>query len=217
MPPTEPGTLLPLYVHPATDPQSWRHATAAAGATDLTVVVRHDGDDPAVAGALSLLAAAGIATLGHVDLRFATRPVAALRTAVAGWARCPVVGIFLDQAPTSPYSIGPVALTVRAARRAGLPVVLNPAGVPDPLYRQLDSRVCTFEGPWDEYRAWSGEGSRPGDGHLVHSVPPAELPQARALLRRRRAGFGLVTDRTPPQPYDGVPSWLADAAGAVTT
>jgi hypothetical protein len=217
MTPTEPRTLMPLYVHPAIDPQSWRDAIAAGDATDLTVVVRHDGDDPAVAGALSQLAAAGVAALGHVNLRFATRSVTDLAAAVAEWARCPVVGIFLDQAPTSPYSIGPVALTVRAARRAGLPVVLHPAAPPDPLYRQLDASICTFEGSWEQYRAWSGDGGRPGDGHLVHSVPPAALPDARSLLRQRRAGFGLVTDRTPPEPYGGVPIWLAGAAATVTT
>lgn len=214
MTPTDIPTLLPLYVHPAVDPAAWRHA-AAAGA-HLTVVVRHDGDDPAVAGVLSQLAAAGVATLGYVDTRFATRPVADLQAAVARWARCPVSGIFLDQTPTSPFSIGPVALAVRTARRGGLSVVLNPGTVPDPLYRELGARVCTFEGPWQRYRDWSGHGSQPGDGHLVHSVPPECVAEARALLRQRRAGFGLVSDRAAPDPYADVPAWLVGTDSPVT-
>jgi hypothetical protein len=215
MTPIESHTLLPLYVHPQVDPAAWRHAAAAVG-EHLTVVVRDDGDDPAVAGALSQLAAAGVATLGHVDAQFATRPVADLQEAVARWARCPVSGIFLDQTPTSPFSIGPVALAVRAARRGGLSVVLNPGTATDPLYRELGARVCTFEGTWQRYRDWSGHGSRPGDGHLVHSVPPESMAEAQALLRQRRAGFGLVTDRTPPEPYAGAPAWLVNAGSPVT-
>ncbi len=169
-----------------------------------------------MAGALSRLAAAGVTALGRVDARFATRPVADLRGAVAGWARCPVSGVFLDQTPTSPFSIGPVALAVRAARRVGLQVVLNPATVPDPLYRVLGAQLCTFEGTWEQYRDWSGHGTQPGDGHLVHSVPPERTGEAHALLRQRRAGFGLVTDLTPPEPYAGAPAWLAGAGSAVT-
>lgn len=210
---TEPHTLLPLYVHPEVDPAAWQAAAAAGG--DLTVVVREDGDDPAVAGVLSQLAAAGVSVIGHVDAQFATRPVTELQAEVARWARCPVSGIFLDQVPTSPFSIGPVALAVRAARRAGLPVVLNPAAATDPLYRELGARVCTFEGPWEHYRDWSGHGSQPGDGHLVHSVPPECLTRARSLMRQRRAGFGLATDRTPPQAYAGAPAWLVGAGDAV--
>jgi hypothetical protein len=208
------GILLPLYVHPKVDPTAWR--TAAAAGRDLTVVVREDGDDPAVAGVLSELAAAGVSVLGYVDARFSTRAVEELRAEVSRWARCPVSGIFLDHTPTSPFSIGPVALMVRAARRVGLPVVLNAAAAPDPLYRELGAQVCTFDGPWEHYRSWCGEGSRPGDGHLVHSVPSGSLAEAWALLHQRRAGFGLVTDRTPPDPYAGAPAWLAQAGSPVT-
>ena len=124
-------------------------------------------------------------------------------------------GIFLDQAPTSPFCLGPVALAIRVARRAGLTtVVLNPGVPTDPLYRDLGVPICTFEGSWLEYRRWSGEGSLPGDGHLVHSVPAESLVEAETQLRERYAGWGLVTDRTPPHPYAGLPSWLPVLAAA---
>jgi spherulation-specific family 4 protein len=199
--------LLPLYAHPAVEPGAWQ--AAAAGGGDLTVVA--DGpDDPELAEAVSRLAKAGVATLGRVDTAFATRPVADLLDEVERWASCAVAGVFLDQAPTSPFCLGPVALAIRVARRAGLfTVVLNPGVPTDPLYRELGVPICTFEGPWTEYRRWSGEGSQPGDGHLVHSVPAGAMRATQALLAERGAGWGLVTDRTTPHPYAGTPSWLS--------
>ncbi len=195
--------LLPLYVDPSRDPAAWR-AAAELGRT-ATVVV--DAPGPPTAA----LARAGVRVLARVDLDFATRPVDELESQVRRWARDPatgVRGVFLDQAPTSPFSFGPVARAARAARRAGLATVVLHPGVPtDRLYRRLQLPVCTFEGSWEEYQRWDGAGSFPGDGHLVHSVPAAGLAGAWALLRER-AGWGLVTDRCPPAPYAGAPGWL---------
>jgi hypothetical protein len=196
--------LLPLCVDPAAEPAAGR--AAAGRPSELTVVVPGpDCADPA-----GCLARTGTTVLGRVDVGFAIRPVADLLDDVQRWAGLPVEGVFLDRTPTSPFCVGPVALAIRAARRAGLStVVLNPGVPTDPLYRELGVPICTFEGSWADYRRWSGEGSRPGDGHLVHSVPAGSLPAAQALLRERRAGWGLVTDREPPAPYAGLPGWLA--------
>ncbi|MPZ28486.1 MAG: hypothetical protein GEV12_19305 [Micromonosporaceae bacterium] len=202
--------LLPLYVDPVTDPTAWRVAAGLAGR--LSVVMSGEPLLPDLADAAARLTKAGVTVLGRVDAGFAARPVADLLDDVEGWAGHPVSGVFLDQTPTSPFSLGPVALAVRVARRAGLSTVVLNAGVPtDPHYRELATPVCTFEGPWADYRRWSGDGSRPGDGHLVHSVPGGELPAAWARLRERGAGWGLVTDRAPPAPYAGLPSWLPPA------
>jgi hypothetical protein len=201
--PASTPALLPLYVHPTVDPAAWR---AAAGYRQALAVVV---DDPELTDPVAALTKAGVTTLGRVDTGFATRPVADLLDDVARWASSPVCGVFLDQAPTSPFSLGPVALATRVARRAGLSTVFLNPGVPtDPHYRNLGATICTFEGSWAEYRRWSGEGSQPGDGHLVHSVPAAALEAARALLRERAAGWGLATDRRPPAPYAGLPAWL---------
>jgi hypothetical protein len=202
-------TLLPLFAHPQEDPTAWRAAVAAAAT--LIVVVRDPDSDPVVAAATAELAGAGAVALGHVDTVFATRPVPDLLAEVRRWAGLRAAGVFLDRVPTSPFSIGPVALATRAARRAGLQVVLNPAAPADRLYRELGTAVCSFEGPWRDYQRWTGQGAQPGDGHLVHSVPRQAHRQAWALLRERAAGFGLVTERTAPNPYGGAPAWLIES------
>jgi hypothetical protein len=206
--------LLPLYVHPADDPASW-HAAARLG-RDATVVVNVDGGpgrrpDPAYADSIGRLAAAGVPLLGYVDLGHAARPLAEVLADVCGWGAYPVGGVFLDRAPADPFGAGPVALALRLARRAGLPAAtLNPGEAADPLYRRLGARMCAFEGPWAEYVRWDGAGSRPGDGHLVYGVPPAEVPLAHRLAANRGAGFGLVTERTAGEAYRGLPAWCAD-------
>lgn len=203
--------LLPLYQHPAVDPAAW--AVAGSGGRGVTVAVDGSFRDPAFVAALRELRAGGVTVLGRVDAGFAARPVADLFDEVAGWAGYPVDGVLLDQAPTSPFSLGPVAMAIRLAHRSGLPrVVLNPGLPPDPRYRGLGAAVCAFHGSWWEYQRWDADGARPGDGHLVHSVPPEEFDAAWELLRQRGAGFGLVTDRTPPEPYAGLPSWLSEPA-----
>jgi hypothetical protein len=120
---------------------------------------------------------------------------------VEAWRSDGVSGLFLDRAPTGRRGVGPVALTMRLAARRGLHrVVLNPGGPPDPLYRELGARICTFDGPWSDYRCWPGDGDHLGDGHLVHGVPTTLLTAARRLMGRRGAGFGLATDATPTPP-----------------
>jgi len=154
--------------------------------------------------------------LGYVDLGYAARPVADILTDVRRWHRYPVEGIFFDQAPTSPFGMGPVALAVRLARRSGLPAaVLNPGVPTDARYRDLGVALCTYEGHWSDYQRWSAEGTEPGDGHLVYGVPAAQLPAAESLFAVRKAGFGLLTDLDLPLPYAALPTPLRPTDHAV--
>ena len=137
-------------------------------------------------------------SLGHVDLDWGSRSLADVLADVDAWRQDGVEGLFLDRAPAGSGGVGPVALTVRLAARRGLHrVVLNPGVPTHPLYRDLGVRICTFEGPWEAYQSWDGDGSRPGDGHIVYGVPAPLLTAARRLLGRRGAGFGLATDAGP--------------------
>ena len=137
-------------------------------------------------------------SLGRVDLDWGSRSLADVLADVDVWRDDGVEGLFLDRAPAGSSSVGSVALVVRLAARRGLHrVVLNPGVPTHPLYRDLGTRICTFEGPWSAYQNWDGNGVRPGDGHLVHGVPAALLTAARRLMGRRGAGFGLATDAGP--------------------
>lgn len=173
------------------------------------------GRDPVYTAAMSRLAGAGVRLLGRVDLAYGTRPLRDLIADADRWAGYPVHGVYLDRAPATPYAVGTVARAVKAARRAGLAeVVLNPGVVPDPIYRGLHLPMCVFDGTWLEYQHWSAEGARPGDGHLVHDVPPWDLDRAAQLQLERGAGFGVVTDLGPPDPFADLPAWCGLPAKA---
>ncbi|BCB87561.1 spherulation-specific family 4 protein [Phytohabitans suffuscus] len=133
--------------------------------------------------------------LVKIDLEYGERPLADVLDAVRRRAAQPHGGIFLDRAPSDLAGLGGVALTVRVARRAGFElVVLNPGQPVDPAYRALGTAICVFDGDWAEYQRWSGEGAAPGDGHLVHGVPPAQTQTARKMMEWRGAGFGVVAE-----------------------
>jgi hypothetical protein len=210
--------LYPLSAHPQEHPESWAEAAARGPGTIAVVNIDNApvgapsaGPNGDIAGAIRSLAAAGVRPVGHVSLGYATRPIVDILGEIAKWSMLPVAGLFFDHAPAGPYQIGPVVASVRAARRAGLGlVVLNP-GVPvDSVYRRLEATICTFEGSWAEYRDWSAAETAPGDGHLVFGVPRGEWGAARALIIARGAGLMLVTDRTTP--YSGFPDPVAVAA-----
>ncbi len=222
-------TLLPLFTHPTAAPATW--ATVATLGPAATVVLDiadgpGSGLDPGWTAATERLAGAGVRMLGYVDLALGTRPVRDVRAQVRRWTGYPVQGIFFDQAPTSPYLIGPVAVAIGTARRADLGrLVLNPGQPTDRLYRDLGAQLCVFEGPWSALRPSALDAARsvdelvgdpqPGDGYLVYGVPAAERASAEALLASRGAGLALVTDGVPPLPYAALPSWYAPHLAAV--
>lgn len=204
-------TLLPLRAHPLARPHAWEIVRLHGAKFSVVVDVDRgpgNGRDPSYTTAIARLADAGVRLLGYVDVVYGTRPPSKVLDDINRWAGYPVQGVFLDRTPATPYAIGPVAVALRSAHRAGLPdVVLNPGVVPDPGYRDLGAPLCVFDGDWLEYRHWEGEGAQPGDGHLVHTVPAWDLDQAARLQLERGAGFGVVTDLPPPDPYVDLPAW----------
>jgi hypothetical protein len=212
-----PTSLIPLFGHPDDDPRSWR-AARGSGAGTMAIVGMSVAAARAIPPAqrvprvsvpaplrtprwislctgIERLLADGALPLGYVSLDYAIRPLSDLLAEIGRWTALPVQGVFLDHAPAGPYQIGPVIQAVRAARRGGLTtVVLNPGCATDPLYRRLGVTICTFEGSWGEYRAWSGDGSAPGDGHLIYGVPADDVAAARTEATRRRAGVALVSE-----------------------
>src|SRR5688572_16906959 len=196
--------LLSLHQHPFTHPEAWDTIeVAGVGSIILLNIAAGPGSglDPTWTTATQRLVRAGAGLIGYVDLAFGARAIEQVKAELGRWAGYPVRGIFFDQAPTSPYSIGPVATAVRAARRIGFDTLLvNPGRPTDSIYRGLGAVLCTFAGTWDEYRVGTPEGVRHGDAHLVYAVPAGQMRAAHEMMRARGARFGLATTEASMHP-----------------
>jgi hypothetical protein len=196
--------MVALSATPNDDPVSWTAAEALGAQATAVVYVpprqaaeEVDGRLAALAHGVARLVGTGVEVLAHVSLLYGTRPAAEVAGEIACWSALPISGVFLDHSPAGEYHISAAVAAIRAARRWGLDRVVLNAGVPvDPAYRRLAATICTFMGPWPAYLEWSGEGSQPGDAHLVFAVPAQHWGTARALMAVRQAGLTLVTDRT---------------------
>jgi hypothetical protein len=191
--------VLSLFADPLADPAGWDAAAGYRGPLIVVVDVAHgpgSGRHPLFTQAIGRLAEAGRTVLGYVDLAAGTRPPREVRGEVGRWAGYQVNGVFFDAAPTSPFSIGPVAMAVRAARRAGLgPLMLKPVGRPDPLYRVLDATICaplpwTPAGQWPQSPLISGRTPpRPPAEPAAHRRPePADAVAAGSAGTSRTSG-----------------------------
>ena len=186
-----PAPAVVPYVHPADDPALWRALLELGSAPAFVVVNVHDGPgiapDAAYAQIIPSLLAAGVPLDGYVDTGYGTVPVDVAVEQVHRWrSRYGVSGVFLDQVVSAPT----VALTELCARLRGLGVertVLNPGTVTAPEVMALGEAVCTYEGPWADYRTLRPRRHGPADPrvtHLVHSVQPGDVESVVAQATR---------------------------------
>ncbi|MCX5386952.1 spherulation-specific family 4 protein [Streptomyces sp. NBC_00083] len=212
--------LVPLYVHPAEDPDAWRRLAEAAA--DLYGVVLNAADgpgefpDPAFTGPVEALRAAGVRVLGYVDLDYGARPAdAVVRDIERHRAWYGADGFFLDRAPADRTGLPFVRRVARAARRAGgTSLVLNPGVHPAPEYLKVADLIVTFEGHWSTYVStftrpgWADRQPPERLCHLVYGVPDAFLALALRTTGERGAGVCCVVGRELPNPWAALPPVL---------
>jgi hypothetical protein len=202
--------LIPLYVHPAEDPDAWRRLTGAAHRAYGVVLNPASGPgprpDPAFTAAAGALRAAGVRLLGYVDTGYGARDREAAADEMRRYREWYAAdGCFLDRVTTHPEGVPDCRRLVRAVRRCGADtVVLNPGTHPAPGYVRLADLTVTFEGPWSVYvsefsrPAWTARQPPERLCHLVYEVPEALVPLAvRTAGERGAAVCGPVTGRLP--------------------
>lgn len=214
--------LLPLYAHPAVDPDAWRQAARAAGRVRGVVLNAADGPgddlDPAFATAAGALRTAGVPVFGYVDLDYGERPdaeVAADLERHRAWFA--VDGWFFDRAPSDKSALAQCRRTIRSARRTGArTVVLNPGVHPAPGYARVADLIVTFEGHWTSYVApfdrprWTARHPPERFCHLVYGVPRAMSEVAVRTAHDRGAAVCCAVGGELPNPWSALPPELLE-------
>ncbi|MEU2156148.1 spherulation-specific family 4 protein [Streptomyces sp. NPDC019396] len=212
--------LVPLYVHPAEDPDAWRLLASAADRIYGVVLNTADGPgtspDPAFVSAARALRAAGTRVLGYVDLDYGVRPDdAVLRDIDRHREWYGTDGCFFDQVPADRSALPGCRRLVRAARQRGAEtVVLNHGVHPAPGYARIADLLVTFEGPWTVYLSsftlprWTARHPPERFCHLVYGVPPALARVAEKAATERGAAVSCAVADTLPNPWLAPPPVL---------
>lgn len=212
--------LVPLYVHPATDPASWQALVTAAPHLYGVVLNAADGPgkapDPAFAAASRALRAAGVRVLGYVDMAYGERESGPVTDDVArhrDWYGAD--GCFFDRAAPGRRDLRRTRQLVRSARERGATtVVLNPGVHPTTSgYVGAADLLVTFEGHWSTYLrsfeapSWTARHSPDRFCHLVYGVPPSLARLAARTALRRGAAVHCAVPGAGPNPWTRPPGF----------
>ncbi|MGY0019397.1 spherulation-specific family 4 protein [Streptomyces sp. cg35] len=214
--------LVPLYVHPATDPGAWQALVVAAPQLYGVVLNVTDGPgrapDPAFAAASRALREAGVRVLGYVDTAYGEREPGPVTDDVSrhrDWYG--VDGCFLDRVAPGRGDLRRTRRLVRSARDEGAStVVLNPGVHPASGYAGAADLLVTFEGHWSTYlRAfdapqWTARHSPEHFCHLVYGVPPTLTRLAARTALRRGAAVHCAVPGSGPNPWTRPPGMPAE-------
>jgi hypothetical protein len=205
---------VPAYFHPLRETADWDRLCAAAP-LGLVVVNPASGPgsaaDPAYRPVCDVLRCRdGVVLAGYVDTGYAGRAARDVLGEAQAYRRFyGIEAVFLDQVSSGVDGLGHYRHLLARLRETGAgPIVLNPGVAPDPGYRALAEIVVTFEGPWSAYRRRRAA-DPPGPGrmcHLVHATPADRRRSAWRRVRRLGARLACVTDRTLPNPWNGLPA-----------
>ncbi|MBC3984851.1 spherulation-specific family 4 protein [Streptomyces buecherae] len=201
------GFGVPGCAHPLVAPAEWAELARPYTPLHWAVlnVARGPGarPDPHCLAAAARLHEARGRVLGHLDVRFGTRPFGELLSDAhrfLEWYQ--VDGFYLDRCPTERPGLAEVrriATTLRALRAPAY-LVFAHGTHPHPSYVESADQLVTFSGQWADYRwsqaaAWTADYPPERFCHLVHGVPRTHLDEALRIARWQGAGTIYFTDR----------------------
>jgi hypothetical protein len=218
--PAPAGTIVPLYTYPTHS--SWntlREAKQAHPAVSIIAVANVSSGpgaakDPAYATGIRMLASAGVTVVGYTHTSYGGRTSALVKAEMEAWKTWypEVQGIFFDQQASQPghesyykdlsshaASLG-MHLTVG---NPGTDVAESYVGTVDTMLIYDDVGLPSLA----SLQGWHLAHESARFGIIPYAVPALDLgfvAQARSFV-----GYIYVTDDTPENPWDSLPSYFA--------
>lgn len=213
--------VVPAYFHPALAAADWAALAGAARRVRLVVlnVANGAGDVPdhAFVDVVRDVRQTGTPVAGYVDTdygRVRVDQVLAELRRYREWYG--VRDVFLDRAATGVEHLERYRRIATACRAFGTEVVaFNHGTHPAPEYAEHADLLGLFEGPLPAYLdvevpSWVHDFPPSRFFHLLYSTPAQVAGRIEELAGERNAGSLYRTERTPPNPWSGLPAdWPA--------
>ena len=221
LPETTLALLVPLYTDPAQHPEMWQ-AVAQARQTVRVVAVINPQNGPGVAAppqeyrqALQNLVDAGVVLVGYVPTDGGRRSSEAIRSDINLYdAFYPVQGVLFDDVPPEAEYVGRFTALYQYARAffPDGPIFFNFGTLPAGEYFQADGlSMVIFEDDASRWAAFSPPEWMAGADTAVWVYGVPDVATMQAIMDEVRtqnwAQYVYLTDDTPPDPWDRLPSF----------
>ena len=211
------GPVVPAYFHPALAPADWAALARVASSLRLVVlnVANGPGDVPdhAFYDVVRDAQSAGAPFAGYVDTDYGKKNAdEVLRELQRYWEWYGVGNVFLDRCASGIEHLPRYREIAVHCRAFGASIVaLNHGTHPAPEYAEHADLLGTFEGALPAFLdldvpRWVHNLPASRFFHLLYSTPVEVAGPINALAAERNVGSLYRTERTPPNPWAGLPA-----------
>ncbi|HEX3784287.1 MAG TPA: spherulation-specific family 4 protein [Pseudonocardiaceae bacterium] len=211
------GPVVPAYFHPALAPTDWTTLARVAPQLGLVVlnVANGPGDVPdhAFVDVVRNAQAAGAPFAGYVDTDYGRKSTEEVLRELHRYGEWYGVGnVFLDRSASGVEHVGRYRHIATHCRAFGADIVaFNHGTHPAQEYAEHADLLGTFEGALPAYLdldvpRWVHDLPAGSFFHLLYSTPAEVAGAVNALAAERNAGALYRTERTPPNPWAGLPA-----------
>ncbi len=206
----------------------------AAGSASVPFVVAKPNNGPGTAAlpvytdALAKNDAAGMRTLGYVQVNYQARPFKESLSDVDAWYRLypKTKGIYIDLVqeggPAEACYVAALYSHIKNTRPNDL-VILSPNGHISAAYEPYGDIFVNANSDFATYKAWHAQYQGFEDKaenqnrfwHMVFGVNPENYSSVFDEVRSNNAGWTYITDKTAPTPFTATPAFWQNEASDV--
>lgn len=210
--------LIPLYSYP---PGQWASVVSANTYRNIDVIVNPSNGPGAslsssyVTG-IAQLRSAGVGILGYVYTGYGTRPLATVKAEVDTWQNWyGVDGIFFDEADNTDSGIPYYSELQTYVTAKSMTLILNPGTIPTEAYASVANTNVIYENDPSialTTPAWAANYPASKFAVLQYAASIEQMRSLVALAKSQNIGYIYVTNDIKPNPWNDLPSYLAEEA-----